>query len=76
MNKLYLVLEYCKSGDLISLLEKRQKTEGEAELDANGKPKLTPMQDSQLWNIFRQVAAGIRYLHYQNVVHGDIKPQV
>ena len=34
-----------------------------------------PLSDLELWNIFRQVAAGIRYLHFQNVVHGDIKPQ-
>lgn len=36
----------------------------------------SPLPDLELWNIFRQVAAGIRYLHYQNIVHGDIKPQV
>lgn len=36
----------------------------------------TPLTDMEVWNIFRQVVSGIRYLHYQNVVHGDIKPQV
>ena len=36
----------------------------------------TPLTDVEYWNIFRQVSAGIRYLHRQNVIHGDIKPQV
>ena len=36
----------------------------------------SPLSDLELWNIFRQLTAGIRYLHYQNIVHGDIKPQV
>lgn len=42
----------------------------------NKKAPITPLSDLELWNIFRQVVSGIRYLHYQNVIHGDIKPQV
>ena len=34
-----------------------------------------PLRDQELWFIFKQVIAGVRYLHYQNIVHGDIKPQ-
>lgn len=33
------------------------------------------LTEVELWNIFRQVLCGIKYLHYQNIVHGDIKPQ-
>ena len=36
----------------------------------------TLLTDIEFWNIFRQVTAGVRYLHLQNIVHGDIKPQV
>ena len=74
---MYLVLEYMKKGDLINVLKDREASS----LSANGQCALTGVQgsslsDVELWNIFRQVVAGIRYLHYQNVVHGDIKPQV
>lgn len=72
VNKMYLILEYMKKGDLINILEKNSGA------DAGGTEKVsgfTPLSDLELWNIFRQVAAGIRYLHFQNIVHGDIKPQ-
>lgn len=35
----------------------------------------TPLSDLEVWNICRQLVSGIKYLHKQNVVHGDIKPQ-
>lgn len=74
---MYLVLEYMKMGDLINVLKSRgadantNTTVGDA-----GDGTFTPLTDMEVWNIFRQVVSGIRYLHYQNVVHGDIKPQV
>jgi [calcium/calmodulin-dependent protein kinase] kinase len=94
VNKMYLVLEYMKKGDLIAIL----KTRGEGSSSSSGgagggagadkvggvngdkdsdpmKSGFVPLSDFELWNIFRQVAAGVRYLHYQNIVHGDIKPQ-
>lgn len=73
VNKMYLVVEYMKNGDLINLLE-RDRGDGSDEKSKKGKT-MTPLPEGEVWNIFRQVAAGIRYLHYQNVVHGDIKPQ-
>jgi [calcium/calmodulin-dependent protein kinase] kinase len=36
----------------------------------------TYFTEYEIWNVFRQVCAGLRYLHQQNVIHGDIKPQV
>lgn len=74
---MYLVLEYMKMGDLINVLKSRG-----ADANTNttagdlGDGTFTPLTDMEVWNIFRQVVSGIRYLHYQNVVHGDIKPQV
>ena len=105
VNKMYLVLEYMKRGDLINILKTRVLPDGSrvaaaaagAEGGAStpgateGPPALTaaaaaaaaaadpmksgfvPLSDFELYNIFRQVAAGVRYLHYQNIVHGDIK---
>lgn len=68
VNKLYLVLEYMKKGDLINVLKSRDSPDG-------GEDEFVPLSDRQLWNIFRQVVSGVIYLHYQNIVHGDIKPQ-
>ena len=70
VNKMYLLLEYMKRGDLINILKKRNEQE------SGNSSEFTPLSDFEVWNITRQVVAGIRYLHYQNVVHGDIKPQV
>ena len=70
VNKMYLILEYMKKGDLINILKSRGGGGG-GDDDYN----FQPLSNIELWNIFRQVAAGIRYLHFQNVVHGDIKPQ-
>ena len=75
---MYLVLEYMKMGDLINVLKSRgadANTNTTSGADA-AEGTFTPLTDMEVWNIFRQVVSGIRYLHYQNVVHGDIKPQV
>ncbi len=62
-----------KQGDLIHFLKEKQNKPG-SQHSQNG---LFPVvNDMELWHILRQVCAGIRYLHHQNVVHGDIKPQV
>ncbi len=78
---MYLVLEYMKMGDLINVLKSRgaDATTNTVTAGPDGAPvegTFTPLTDLEVWNIFRQVVSGIRYLHYQNVVHGDIKPQV
>ena len=83
VNKLYLVLEYMKKGDLVNLLVKKDKEIGGGTSQvagSSGEAKsnhamFSSLSDLELWNISRQVVAGVRYLHYQNVVHGDIKPQ-
>lgn len=77
-----------KMGDLINVLKARVTTSTSASnedqhavlapaaADPNNPEGFIPLNDLEVWNIFRQVVSGIRYLHYQNVVHGDIKPQV
>jgi serine/threonine protein kinase len=75
---MYLLLEYMKRGDLINVLKK--KTEDERD-GGNGQSvdslaQFSPLSDFDLWHIFRQIVSGVRYLHFQNIVHGDIKPQV
>ena len=62
LNKLYLVLEYMRLGDLMHLL--------------NGdSTKCDPMSETQVWHVFRQVAVGLEYVHQLKIAHGDIKPQ-
>lgn len=82
---MYLVLEYMKKGDLINVLQEREMCTLNSNSNGTGTSPIpgvsqsqsqSSLSDIELWNIFRQVVAGIRYLHYQNVVHGDIKPQV
>ncbi len=80
---MYLVLEYMKRGDLVNVLKKRTEEERKlqgASLNVTGSDDITtqfsPLPDFDLWHIFRQIVSGVRYLHFQNIVHGDIKPQV
>lgn len=44
MNKLYLVLEYCKKGDLMNILNGDTRT-----------VTCDPMNDTDVWYIMRQV---------------------
>jgi [calcium/calmodulin-dependent protein kinase] kinase len=76
VNKLYLVLEYMKRGDLLHFLSERDAEDP----SSTGMPQkrrnsgsFTPVNERELWIIFRQVVHGVKYLHQHNIVHGDIK---
>lgn len=75
VNKMYLVLEYMKMGDLVNILKRRTAEESGGNNNNSAANGFTPLSDYEVWSIFRQLASGIKYLHLQNVVHGDIKPQ-
>jgi serine/threonine protein kinase len=33
-----------------------------------------PMKAQQIWNVMRQIASGLKYLHTLHLVHRDLKP--
>ncbi|KAG4080293.1 hypothetical protein HA402_010785 [Bradysia odoriphaga] len=37
-------------------------------------PTETPMSEERAWSVFRDVLLGLEYLHYQRIIHSDIKP--
>ncbi|XP_058822187.1 calcium/calmodulin-dependent protein kinase kinase 1-like isoform X2 [Topomyia yanbarensis] len=37
-------------------------------------PTDNPLSEERAWNIFRDVILGVEYLHYQRIIHGDLKP--
>jgi calcium/calmodulin-dependent protein kinase kinase 2 len=38
-------------------------------------PTSNPLSEDRAWFIFRQVILGVEYLHYQKIIHGDLKPE-
>lgn len=38
-------------------------------------PTSNPLTEDRAWVIFRQVVLGVEYLHYQKIIHGDLKPE-
>ena len=82
--KLYLVLEYCENGDLMSYDEGKNKftvnknifknylknKENSGEIDVD---KLY-YSENQIRRFIRQTIRGLNYLHRIGIIHRDIKP--
>ncbi|CAK9185374.1 unnamed protein product [Ilex paraguariensis] len=58
-GKIYIVLEYCKGGDLSMFIQQRQGRIPEATAK----------------HFMQQLAAGLQVLRENNVIHRDLKPQ-
>ncbi|CDW76156.1 serine threonine protein kinase [Stylonychia lemnae] len=59
---LCILMDYASNGDLSQLIE-RHKSEKQ------------PINEEVIWNICKQVAIGLQYLHQKKIIHRDIKPQ-
>ncbi|PIM98854.1 Serine/threonine-protein kinase involved in autophagy [Handroanthus impetiginosus] len=58
-GKIYIVLEYCKGGDLSMYIQQRQ-----------GK-----IPEATTKHFMQQLAEGLKVLHQNNLMHRDLKPQ-
>lgn len=66
-EKVYIVQEYCQKGQIIDWDENRMIFKSCRE----GKMLL----EKELARVFKQIVTGLEYLHTNNLVHRDIKPQ-
>ena len=84
-SKLYLVLEYCEHGDLMSFNEEKniftvnkyifekqlKKNSNEKDIEDIEKVYYT---ESLIRTFIRQIIRGLNYLHRIGVIHKDLKP--
>ena len=60
-NNLNIIMEYCDSGDLNSLI-------------CNLKKENKYLSEDEIWNFFIQISLGLAYIHSKNILHRDLKP--
>ena len=81
-GKIYLVLEYCEHGDLMTYDEEQNKFTVnkyifEKYLKNNDNPKEIDKlhySEIQIRRFVRQIIRGLNYLHRIGIIHKDIKP--
>lgn len=56
-QELYIVLEYCESGHLLDIIRKHQ----------------SPLPDSTVWTVFRDITCAVKDMHSLKISHWDIK---
>jgi len=72
-GKIYLVMEFCGKGPIL----KYDEFTGEFSINenfTNDKKKKFYYSEEELRDIIRGIVSGLDYLHHNNIVHRDIKP--
>ena len=59
-NNLYIVMEYCESGDLNDFIEKQKQTKH-------------LLKENIIWNIFIKITLGLADIHKLKILHRDLK---
>ena len=59
-GNLYIVMEYCESGDLNDYIEKQKKTK-------------TLLHENIIWKFFIKITLGLADIHKINILHRDLK---
>ena len=72
-DKLYLILEYCSNGTIMTYDEDEDKFQINKNFYKNNNPDSDYSED-EIRKIIRQIVLGIDYLHKNGVIHRDIKP--
>lgn len=80
-GKIYLVLEYCEHGDLMTYNEEENKFtvnkyifENNFKNNKSTDPENLQYSESQIRRFVRQIIKGLNYLHRIGIIHKDIKP--
>ncbi|KAL0231777.1 hypothetical protein GEMRC1_011181 [Eukaryota sp. GEM-RC1] len=58
-QKIYIITEFCDMGPIVR----------DSDIGSN-----KPIKSSQIRKIFRQIVAGLHYIHSNDITHNDIKP--
>ena len=62
-NKIYLLIEYMENGSLTRFIGSKSRKKYNAKIP-----------NELVWNLFLQSISGLVYIHSQNIIHRDIKP--
>ena len=61
-NKFYIIMEYCAGNTLKEFIDKKIKNNEKIE-------------ENEIYNIIKQICAGIKEIHNNNIIHRDLKPE-
>lgn len=85
----FILQQYCNGGDLHNYVcgdarsttttqqikeRFRRRSKGEAELPTRKQNEMKKVQFDEIYSFFRDITAGLRFLHLHGFIHRDLKP--